>query len=53
MRGCVRGHLDVRRGIDMDMKVIGFAILGLAIAGTIFMEVKKRTIFAKIEHYFS
>lgn len=53
MRGCVRGHLEVRRGIDMDMKVIGFAILGLAIAGTIFMEVKKRTIFAKIERYFS
>lgn len=40
-------------GIDMDVKVVGFAILGLAIVGTIFMEVQKRAIFAKIEHYFS
>lgn len=37
----------------MDVKVVGFAILGLAIVGTIFMEVQKRAIFAKIEHYFS
>lgn len=37
----------------MDVKVVGFAILAIAIAGTIFMEVQKRAIFAKIEHYFS
>lgn len=37
----------------MDVKVVGFAILVIAIAGTIFMEVQKRAIFAKIEHYFS
>lgn len=37
----------------MDVKVVGFAILGIALAGTIFMEVQKRAIFAKIEHYFS
>lgn len=37
----------------MDVKVVGFAILGIALAGTIFMEVQKRAIFAKIEHFFS
>lgn len=37
----------------MDMKVVGFAVLGIAIVGTIFIEVQKRAIFAKIEHYFS
>lgn len=39
--------------MDMDVKVVGFAILGIALAGTIFMEVQKRAIFAKIEHFFS